>query len=68
MEKMRNANETTRESASYTRLQEVRMNAVDRQNAINAMEQAEQIIGLYLLLKEKLGEIGQIFLKPSLKS
>jgi hypothetical protein len=44
------------------------MNAVDRQNAVNAMEQAEQIVGLYLRLKEKLGEIGQIFLKPSLKS
>jgi hypothetical protein len=65
---MRNANEMTRDSVSYTRLQEVRMNAVDRQNAINAMEQAERIVGLYLRLKEKLGEIGQVFLKPSLKS
>jgi hypothetical protein len=65
---MRNANEKTRDSVSYTRLQEVRMNSVDRQNAINAMEQAERIVGLYLWLTVKLSEMGQVFLKPSLKS
>jgi hypothetical protein len=32
------------------------------------MKQAERIVGLYLWLKEKLGEIGHAFLKPSLKS
>lgn len=64
---MRNANERTLVSGIYTRLREVRMNSTDRQNAVNAMEKAERLVGMYLWLKEKLAGIGHLFLKPGLK-
>ena len=64
---MRNANERLLNSGIYAHLREVRMGGGDRQNAINALEQAEQLVGVYLWLKEKLADIGHVFLKPSLK-
>ena len=64
---MRNANERSLDSGSYARLRAMRMSGADRQNAINALEQAELLVGLYLWLKEKLADIGHVFLKPSLK-
>ena len=44
------------------------MSKADRQNATNALEQAERLVGVYLWLKEKLADIGHVFLKPSLKN
>ena len=64
---MRNANERLLDSGSYARLWAVQMSAADRRNALNALEQAERLVGVYLWLKEKLANIGHVFLKPSLK-
>jgi len=64
---MRNANERLLDTGSYARLREVRMSRADRQNATTALEQAERLVGVYLWLKEKLADIGHVFLKPSLK-
>ncbi len=64
---MRNANERPLDSDIYARIRDLRMNRIDRQNAINSLEQAERIFGMYLWLKEKLTDIGHVFLKPGLK-
>lgn len=64
---MRNANERLLNSAIYARLREVQMSGADRQNAITALEQAEQLARVFLWLTEKLADIGHVFLKPSLK-
>ena len=55
------------DSGIYARLSEVRMNSVDRQNAIVALRKAEQLADAYLWVTEKLAGVGHIFLKPSLK-
>ena len=64
---MRNANEKTLDSGIYARIREVRMSGADRQNAIDALQQAERIAEAFLWLKEKFANIGHVFLKPSLK-
>lgn len=64
---MRNANERTLDKVIYSRLAGLRLSEVDRQHAVNAMEQAERIADVYLWLKEKLSDIGHVFLKPSLR-
>ena len=64
---MRNANEKTLDSGIYARLRKVQMSGADRQNAIDALQQAERIAEAFLWLKEKFANIGHVFLKPSLK-
>jgi hypothetical protein len=64
---MRNANERPLDSGIYARLREVQMSEADRENAMKALRQAEQIAGTFVWLKEKLADLGHAFLKPSLK-
>jgi hypothetical protein len=64
---MRNANQKTLNSGIYARLQSMQMSESDRQGAVTALEQAEQIAGAILWISEKFSEIGQVFLRPSLK-
>ncbi|HEU0290197.1 MAG TPA: hypothetical protein VFR39_05550 [Burkholderiales bacterium] len=64
---MRKYTERPLDSGIYARLQEVRINSVDRQNAIAALRQAELLANAYLWVTEKLAGVGHIFLKPSLK-
>ena len=64
---MRKANGKVLESGIYARLQAVQMNNADRQDAVKALHQAEQIAEVFLWAKEKISDIGHFFLKPSLK-
>jgi len=64
---MRKYTERPLDSGIYARLWEVRINSIDRQNAIVALHQAERLANAYLWVKEKLAGVGHIFLKPSLK-
>ena len=64
---MRKANETVLDSGIYARLRAVRMSEADRQSAIDALVQAENIADAVLWVKEKIANAGQWFLKPSLR-
>jgi hypothetical protein len=64
---MRNANQTSLDSGIYTRLRDVQMSEADRQDAVKALRQAEQIAEMFLWVRERVAEFGQSFLKPSLK-
>ena len=65
---MRKVNERVLDSGIYARLQNVRMSAADRRQAVTALLRAEQIAGAILWVKEKIAGVGHAFLKPSLKS
>jgi hypothetical protein len=64
---MRNANERLLDSGIYGRLRDVQMSEADRQDAIRSLHQAEQIVDMFVWMKEKLADLGHAFLKPSLK-
>jgi hypothetical protein len=64
---MRKANERVLDSGIYTRLKSVQMSEADRQSAVAALLQAEQIAAAILWVKEKIADVGQAFLKPSLR-
>lgn len=64
---MRKSNEISLNSGIYARLRDVRMSAADRQRAIAALRQAEEIVDAILWVRQKLTSIGHVFLKPSLK-
>lgn len=64
---MRNSNERRLDSGIYARLHQMQMSAIDRQHAIDALRQAEDIADVLLWIQEKLASIGHAFLKPSLK-
>jgi hypothetical protein len=51
----------------YARIRELPISAADRQNAIEALRQAERVAEIVVAIKEKLTSIGAAFLKPSLK-
>jgi hypothetical protein len=65
---MRKANERVLDSGIYTRLKSVQMSEADRQNAVSALLKAEQVVAAFLWVKERIADLGQAFLKPSLKS
>lgn len=64
---MRNANQTSLDSGIYARLRDVQMSEADRQDAVKALHQAEQIAEMFLWVRERISEFGQSFLKPSLR-
>jgi hypothetical protein len=64
---MRKANERSIDSGIYARVRAVRMSAADRQHAVDALRQAEELTDAILWVKQKLASIGLFFLKPSLK-
>ena len=64
---MRKSNERVLDSRLYARLLDVQMSAAERQNAAEALAQAEQIVDAVVWVKEKIADIGHVFLKPSLK-
>ncbi len=64
---MRKANERAVDSGIYARIREVRMSEHDRQIAIGALQDAEQIAEAILWVTEKVSAFGEFFLKPSLK-
>ena len=64
---MRKSNERTIDSGIYARLSGVNMRESDRQRAVAALRQAEDIADAIIWVQQKLASIGQIFLKPSLK-
>lgn len=64
---MRNANQKGLNSGIYARLESVQMSEADRQDAVKALHQAEQIAEVFLWVKEKFTDIGHAFMKPSLR-
>ena len=65
---MRKANERVLDSGIYARLNDVQMSAVDRRSARAALLKAEQVADAILWLKEKIADVGHVFLKPSLRA
>lgn len=65
---MRNSNERDYDSGIYARLRGVRMSAADREHAIDALRQANQLVEAIVWIKERFSALGQAFLKPSLKN
>ena len=64
---MSKANERTLNTVVYARIREARISEADRQIAINAYRNAEQLVDLVVWMKEKVAALGNAFLKPSLK-
>ena len=64
---MRKSNERGIDSGIYARLRTVNMTAADRQYAVDALRQAEEIVDAFIWVRQKLSSIGHAFLKPSLK-
>ena len=64
---MRESNEKYKNTGIYARIRELPINAADRENAIQALRQAERVANMLVAIKEKLASIGAAFLKPSLK-
>jgi len=64
---MRKANQRVLDTAIYARIKAARISEVDRQIAINAYRNAEQLVDLFAWVKERFAALGQSFLKPSLK-
>lgn len=64
---MSKSNETVLDSRLYARLLDVQMSEAERQNAVEALLQAEQIADAILWVKEKIADVGHAFLKPSLR-
>jgi len=55
------------DSVIYARIRDARISGVDRQIALNAYRNAEQLVDLFAWIKEKVAAFGNSFLKPSLK-
>jgi hypothetical protein len=64
---MRKANERTLDSVIYARIREARISGADRQIAVDAYRNAEQLVDLFVWMKAKIAAFGNSFLKPSLK-
>ena len=64
---MRETNERVVLSGIYRRIHELQITQADRQNAIRALQRAEQVADALVWIKEKLTALGGVFLKPSLK-
>jgi hypothetical protein len=64
---MRKANGRHLDSGIYARIMEVQMSESDRRSSIDALRQAERMVDTFLWVREKLADIGHVFLKPSLK-
>ena len=64
---MRESNERSVNTGIYARIRELPIAAADREQAIQALRQAERVANLLMAIKEKLASIGAAFLKPSLK-
>ncbi len=64
---MRKANERALDSVIYARIRAARISEADRQIAINAYRNAEQLVDLFEWMKAKVAAFGNSFLKPSLK-
>jgi len=64
---MRKANERVLDSGIYARLRNVQMSAADREDAVSALLQAENIVDAILWVKQKFADVGHAFLKPSLR-
>jgi hypothetical protein len=64
---MRETNEKVLNTGIYARIRALPINSADREDAIQALEQAERFANLLVAIQEKLEAIGSSFLKPSLK-
>ena len=64
---MRKTNERVLDSKLYARLLDVQMSTAERQNAVDALLQAQEIANAILWVKEKIADFGHTFLKPSLR-
>jgi hypothetical protein len=64
---MRETKQTTGNSGIYARIRELPIHSADRENAIQAMRQAEHFADVLVAIQEKLGALRGAFLKPSLK-
>ena len=64
---MRESNERSVNTGIYARIRELPIAASDREDAIQALRQAEHFAEVMLAIKEKIASIGAVFLKPSLK-
>ena len=65
---MRKANERVLDSGIYTRLNSVQMSEADRRIAVRALTRAEQVTEAILWLNKKIADVGQAFLRPSLRA
>ena len=64
---MRESNERFVNTGIYARIRELPITAADREQAIQALRQAELVADVFMAIKEKLASLGAVFLKPSLK-
>ena len=64
---MSKTNERVLDSKLYARLLDVQMSEAERQNAVDALLQAQEIAEAILWVREKISDLGHAFLKPSLK-
>ena len=59
--------DTNLNTGIYARIRELPISSADRENAVQALRQAERVANAIVAIKEKLAAIGGAFLKPSLK-
>lgn len=64
---MRESNERVVISGIYARIRELPISRADREDAVQALRQAENITDGFIWLKEKFAALGNVFLRPSLK-
>ena len=64
---MRETNEKVLNTGIYARIRALPLNQADRDDAIQALRQAERVASVLMAIKEKLAALGNAFLKPSLK-
>lgn len=64
---MRETNERAAITGIYARIRALPISRSDRENAVQALRQAEQIAEAFIWLKEKFAALGNLHLKPSLK-
>ena len=57
----------TLRSEIYARIRASRMSELERQTAINAVQNAEAIVDAIFWVTSKIAALGNAFLKPSLK-
>jgi hypothetical protein len=64
---MRETNERTAITGIYARIRALPISAADREDALQALRQAENITDAFFWLKERFSALGTAFLRPSLK-
>ena len=64
---MRKSNQTALRSDVYKVLDNAQLSESQRLVAISALQNAETIANAFMWLTEKIGALGNYFLKPSLK-